>query len=106
MSGSSSPQVTLDQVKHVAGLAHIPVTNEEAKKLASAFAETLQVIENLKSVDVSQVEPTHQVTGLENVTRPDVVDHDRMLTQDQALANASQTHQGYFVVPRVLSTDV
>lgn len=94
--------VTTKQIKHIAKLANIPVTDQEEKTLAQAFNETLDIIDELKTVDVSGVEPTHQVTGLENVTREDVITVSRMFSQKQALANASRTHQGYFVVPRVI----
>jgi aspartyl-tRNA(Asn)/glutamyl-tRNA(Gln) amidotransferase subunit C len=97
----SSP-LSSAQVKHVAKLANIPVDDKELSKLATAFTETLAVIENLQQPDTSNTMPTHQVTGMENVTRPDTIDKPRMFTQEQALANASQTHQGYFVVPAVL----
>lgn len=94
---------TPQQVHHVAQLANIPVTPSEEKKLAADFSETLNVIENLQSVDVSRVTPTYQVTGLENVLRADQVDESQMFSQSEALANAQDTHQGYFVVPQVIS---
>ena len=66
--------------------------------MAEAFETTLAVIEQLQTVNVEGVTPTFQVTGLENVMRDDVVDENRMFSQDQALANAKATHDGYFVV--------
>jgi len=92
-------------VKHIAKLANIPITESEEKMLAATFAETLQVVEELKKVDVSGVEPTFQVTGLENVMREDVVDVDRMFSQDEALTNATASHNGYFVVPQIINQD-
>lgn len=97
-------QVSTTTVSHIAKLAAIPITSTEAETLASAFSNTLKVVDHLQSVDVSSVEPTHQVTGLENIWREDVVDSNRQFSQQQALANAPQTHQGYVVVPRVLAT--
>ena len=88
--------------KHVAKLANIPITETEAEELASAFSETLIVVDELQKLAVDDTEPTHQVTGLTNVTRDDVVDKEKMFTQEQALANASKTYQGFFVVPRIL----
>ena len=81
------------------------MNDKHADALLSAFEETLAVIDNLREVDVQKVEPTHQVTGLENITREDVVDSKRMFTQEEALANASKTHDGYFVVPRIIDQD-
>ncbi len=88
--------------KHVAKLANIPITETEAEELASAFSETLIVVDELQKLAVDNTEPTHQVTGLTNVTRDDVIDKEKMFTQEQALANASKTYQGFFVVPRIL----
>lgn len=88
--------------KHVAKLANIPITETEAEELASAFSETLIVVDELQKLAVDDTEPTHQVTGLTNVTRDDVIDKEKMFTQEQALANASKTYQGFFVVPRIL----
>jgi aspartyl-tRNA(Asn)/glutamyl-tRNA(Gln) amidotransferase subunit C len=90
------------QVKHIAELANIPVTEEESIKIAEAFSETLAVVDRLKKADVSQVAITHQVTGFKNVFREDVVKQEQSFTQKEALANAKATYQGYFVVPYVL----
>jgi len=89
-------------VEHIARLANIPVTPEEKKKLADGFNTVIGVLDQLKTIDTKNIEPTHQVTGLENITREDEVDVTRMFTQEQALANAPKKHNGFFVVDRVL----
>lgn len=94
--------VTPAQVAHIAQLANIPVTDAEEKSLASAFEATLVVADELAQLDVSKTPTTHQVTGLENVWREDEVDTEQMFSQEDALANAEKTHQGYIVVPRIL----
>lgn len=93
------------QVKHIAQLANLPVTVKEEQMLATAFDETLAVIANLSSLDTKNVEPIAQTTGLENVWRADVAPPDYSLSQEEALANASASAQGYFVVPRILHHD-
>jgi aspartyl/glutamyl-tRNA(Asn/Gln) amidotransferase C subunit len=60
------------------------------------------VVDQLRELDTNQTQPTHQVTGLENVWREDKVDKQKMFTQEEALENSKATHQGYFVVPRIL----
>lgn len=94
--------ITVEQVAKVAKLANIPVAQSQLESLKDAFVETLGVVTNLQQVDVSTVEPTHQVTGLENVWRDDVVHPEWSFTQSQAVANAKRHHQGYFVVPQVI----
>lgn len=97
-----STKITTTQVQQIAKLANIPVSDQEATILAAGFEETLATIADLKSIDTTGVEPTNQVTGLENVWREDVVDEKRTFTQAEALANAKLSAQGYFVVPRII----
>jgi len=97
--------ITPSIVAHVADLALIPVTDDEKKVLATGFNTVLKVLDTLNAVDVTHIEPIHQVTGLENVYRDDVVDEKRMFTQEEALANAPKSSNGYFVVDRVLHKD-
>lgn len=98
----TSVTISADQVDHIAHLATIPTSAEERERLAHEFSDTLTVVAQLKSVDVSDVEPTHQVTGLENILRDDKVRQELSFSQAEALANARRTHQGYFVVERIL----
>lgn len=97
--------VTTDTVSHIAKLASIPITKDEEEKLANGFTTTMKVVDELFAVSVDGVEPTHQVTGLENVMRDDVVDSTRTFTQEQALLNASRTHNGFFVVDQVIDQE-
>lgn len=92
-------------VKHIAQLAQIPVTAQEEEELANDFSETLEVVDQLQQVETEGVELTHQVTGLTNITREDEVNKKIMFTQEEALANASRTHGGFFVVERVIDAE-
>ncbi len=95
-------KITSDDVSHIAGLAHIPVTNEEKKKLAVGFTQTICVVNELFIVDVTGIEPMYQVTGIVNAFREDVINEARMFTQKQALSNASNAHNGFFVVSQII----
>ena len=53
-------------------------------------------IDRLREVDTERIAPTAQVVPLQNRMREDRVEAG--LTQDQALANAPETRDGYFVV--------
>lgn len=89
-------------VHHISVLANIPVTKDEEEKLAAGFSTTLAVVDKLMDVDTKNIEPTHQVTGLENVWREDKIDPSQTFSQEEALANAKNKHIGYFVVPQVI----
>ncbi|MCC7571398.1 Asp-tRNA(Asn)/Glu-tRNA(Gln) amidotransferase subunit GatC [Candidatus Micrarchaeota archaeon] len=95
-------KIDQNTIKHISDLANIPVSTQETKKLVDDFLKTLKVIDELRQVSVEDVEPTHQVTQLTNVMREDEVAKEKMLTQEEALANTESSHKGYFVVPRIL----
>ena len=101
----SKNQVSQDQVKHIAQLAHIPISEAESQQLAKDFAETLAVVDQLKTADVNGVDTTHQVTGFKNITREDKVDESQSFTQDEALANAPEQKDGFFLVAQVLTAE-
>jgi aspartyl-tRNA(Asn)/glutamyl-tRNA(Gln) amidotransferase subunit C len=87
-------------VPHVAKLANLPLSTEEIKKFGSQLEETLSYIEQLQEIDTTSVQPTSNVTGLENITRQDVAK--TSLTQKQALSNAKKTRYGSFEVDAIL----
>ncbi len=87
-------------VSHIAKLANLPLSDEEKKKFETQLEETATYVEELDEVDTEGVEPTSQVTGLENVTREDIVKPS--LTQEEALKNAKTTHNGFFKVKGIL----
>ncbi|MFZ5364022.1 MAG: Asp-tRNA(Asn)/Glu-tRNA(Gln) amidotransferase subunit GatC [Patescibacteria group bacterium] len=66
-------KLTKQEVEHIATLARLELTEKEKEKFAEQLSSILDYFNELKKVDLSKVEPTAQVTGLENITRPDEV---------------------------------
>lgn len=62
-----------EQVKHVAKLARIKLTDEEVKKFGKQLSGVLDYMEILNEVDVDGVALTSQVTGLKNVMERDAI---------------------------------
>ncbi|KKR05399.1 MAG: glutamyl-tRNA(Gln) amidotransferase subunit C, aspartyl-tRNA(Asn)/glutamyl-tRNA (Gln) amidotransferase subunit C [Candidatus Peregrinibacteria bacterium GW2011_GWC2_39_14] len=62
-----------EEVKHIAKLARIRLTDAEIKKFSTQLTDILEYVKILEEVDVTNVEPTSQVTGLKDVMREDVV---------------------------------
>lgn len=87
-------------VKHVAKLANLPLKENEKEKFEKQLSETLEYVEKLNSINTDGVEPTSQVTGLENVTRED--ETSPSLSQEEALFNSKSIHNGLFKVPAIL----
>ena len=66
-------KLSRDDVLKLASLAKISIDDEEIDKFAEELSVILGYVEQLSAVDVTGLRPTNQVTGLTNVTRPDVV---------------------------------
>ena len=65
--------LTKEEIQHIALLARLGLTDEEVEKYSDQLSSILDYIEQLKEVDTEGVEPTAQVTGLENVMREDEI---------------------------------
>ena len=62
-------QLSKEEIQHIAKLARLELTDKELEKYGGQLSAVLNYIDQLKEVDVKGVEPTAQVTGLENVLR-------------------------------------
>ncbi len=92
-------KLTKDQVKHVAKLANLLLTEEEEEKYSEQLSKILEYIDQLDSVDTSGVEPTFNVSGQENVMRKD--ETIPSLSQDDVLSNAPKKQNEFFVTKGV-----
>jgi len=89
-------------IKQIASLANLQLSPEQEQLFSSQLTDTLKNISIINELDTQNVIPTSQVTGLENITRPDVIDRTRVLNQEQAISQARRSHRGYIVVPSVI----
>ena len=64
-----------DQVRHVAKLARIKLSDEEVKKFGPQLSKVLDYMDILNEVETENVPETSQVTGLSNVMEKDEVLH-------------------------------
>jgi aspartyl-tRNA(Asn)/glutamyl-tRNA(Gln) amidotransferase subunit C len=87
-------------VKYVAHLARIQLSPEEEQKLGAQLGNILGFVEKLKTLDVSNVEPTAHAVPAVNVTRVDEVGPS--LPHEDALRNAPAKANGLFVVPKIV----
>ena len=66
--------LTTDQVQHIANLARIQIDAQELPKYATELSHILDFFKDLQEVDTQDVLPTAQVTGLQSVTREDIIE--------------------------------
>lgn len=86
-------------VSHVTKLASLSLKKEEIEKFQKQLSAILDYIKKLNEVETKNVEPTSQVTGLENVTREDHLNPS--LSQEEVLQNTKSKHNGFFKVPAI-----
>lgn len=96
-------QLTKEQVKKVAKLANLPLTSEEEGKYSRQLSNILDYIDKLNEVDTSNVDPTFNVTGLNNVMRGD--QPELGLSQEEALSNAKEEKNKMFVTKGVFEKE-
>ena len=86
-----------EQVRHVARLARLELSDEEVDRMASELADVLVHIETIGELDLEGVAPTSHVVAVENALREDLPVPS--LTHEQALADAPAVAAGGFAVP-------
>ncbi|NLB65822.1 MAG: Asp-tRNA(Asn)/Glu-tRNA(Gln) amidotransferase subunit GatC [Lentisphaerae bacterium] len=87
-------------VRHVAGLARIALTDAEAALLQPQLEAMLAFVDELHDVDVAGVEVAERASEGGAGWRED--EPQPGLSREAALANAPQIHQGQFMVPKVI----
>ncbi|RPH37559.1 Asp-tRNA(Asn)/Glu-tRNA(Gln) amidotransferase subunit GatC [bacterium] len=92
--------VTVQDVEHVAALARLSFTEEEKQKLTAQLNEILRYMEQLNTLDTSNVEPLSHVIELQNVFREDALRPS--LPREEALKNAPAHTEEFFKVPKVI----
>ncbi len=90
------------QIEHIARLARLELTEKEMQTYGSQLSDILNYINQLQEVDVNNIEPTAQVTGMENVFREDKVKEWDKDERQAALEQAPELKDGQVKVKRVL----
>lgn len=94
-------QISRDDVLHLAQLSSLQLADDEIDGLQTDIANILAYVEQLGELDTTDVEPTYQVTDLENVWRADdVIDYE--IGREDLLARAPETANHQIKVPKVL----
>ncbi|MGW3964467.1 Asp-tRNA(Asn)/Glu-tRNA(Gln) amidotransferase subunit GatC [Amycolatopsis sp. NPDC005003] len=97
------PNISRDEVAHLAKLARLAVTDDEIDVFAGQLDQILDSVAKVSEVAADDVPPTSHAVPLTNVFRQDVVVPG--LTQQQALAGAPAAEEGRFRVPRILGEE-
>lgn len=93
-------RISKDQVKHVAHLARLAITEEEAERFTSQLDQIISFAEQLNELDTENVEPTSHVLDMKNVMREDIPQ--KGLPVEEVLKNAPDSKDGQIRVPSIL----
>jgi aspartyl-tRNA(Asn)/glutamyl-tRNA(Gln) amidotransferase subunit C len=92
--------ISLDDVRHVARLARVALSEAEAEEMRGKLNDILAQFEALQQVDTADAAPTAQVGGLTNVMRED--EPLQSLGAQRVLANAPRAEDASIRVRAVL----
>jgi len=98
----TSPLTAAD-VRKVARLARLQLTDAEIELYARQLGQVLEYVELLRAVDTSGIEPMAHAIEMQNVFRAD--EPSPSLPRAAALANAPQSDGRHFLVPAILDAD-
>lgn len=94
-------QILRDDVLHLAQLSSLQLADDEIDSLQADIVNILGYVEQLSELDTTGVEPTYQVTDLENIWRDDVI-IDYGVSREQLIGLAPESHLNQVKVPKVL----
>jgi aspartyl-tRNA(Asn)/glutamyl-tRNA(Gln) amidotransferase subunit C len=92
--------ISREQVRHIALLARLELSDEETTRLAGELDQILEHMAALQRVDTTGVEPMAHALDLVNAFRDDCVTNQP--DREAVLANAPVSEGGFFVVPKVI----
>jgi len=96
--------ISKDEVKHIASLARIGISDEEVKKFQKDLGAILDYVKELEGVDTKDIEPANHVTGAENVMREDEAPREASQDKKQKLIEAApHKKDGYVKTKAILS---
>lgn len=93
-------RISNEQVKHVANLARLAITEAEADKFTKQLDAIITFAEQLNELDTENVEPTYHVLDMKNVMREDIPK--KGLPRNEVLKNAPEHQDGQIKVPSIL----
>lgn len=91
--------ISKEEVKHVAKLARLELTEEEVNKYSQQLGSILEYVEQMNEIDTNGIEPMPHAIPVYNVMREDVVKYEQ--TKEEMMANAPFEEDGFFRVPKI-----
>lgn len=94
-------RISHDDVLNLAKLSRLKLSEDEVDKFATEISSILEYVEQLQGVNVDDLEPSYQVTGLTNIMREDEPD-DYGINTDVLLQNTPEMLDDHVKVKRMI----
>ena len=92
--------LTLSDVRRIADLARIDLSDEKAPELMSQLYDILGMVEQIQSINTEGIEPMpHPFGGAQRLRPDDVTEHN---CREENMKNAPDEMDGLFLVPKVI----
>lgn len=91
--------ISPEDVKHIAWLARLELSEEEIEKFTKQLGQILEHAGKIKEVETKDIKPTAHPQPLKNVFREDVARES--ISLEKALKNAPQRESEAFTVPKI-----
>ncbi len=90
------------EIKHIADLAHLGLTEKELESMQKNFSSILDYIEILKKADISSVEKDFSKKGMNNILRKDAQKEVSKNEKDELIDMFPETKNNYLKTKKIL----
>ena len=94
--------ITKDEVKHLAKLSNISLSESEVENLRGDLENIVNYIKQLDELDTENVEPTYSVSENQNIWREDEIDNYGVGKEELLALAGENVEAGQVKVPKVL----
>lgn len=93
-------RITDEEVKHIAKLSRLYLSDKEIITFREQLSSIIEYVEQLNSLDTSNIKPTSHVIPLKNVMRDDFLAGS--LDRESALQSAPDATDKFYRVPKII----
>jgi len=93
-------EISLDEVKKIAKLSRLKITEEEAALFSVQLSDVLKYAEKINEINTDDVPPTSHSIEMKNALRPDEIKPS--FERDTIMKNAPAPEKGFYKVPKII----
>jgi aspartyl-tRNA(Asn)/glutamyl-tRNA(Gln) amidotransferase subunit C len=93
-------KLSLDEVKHIAQLSRLALSEDEAEMYSPQLSKIIDYVEQLNNLETSSIEPTSHIIPLNNVMAEDIPG--ACLPRSEALKNAPDSTDRFYRIPKII----